>query len=86
MNQRLQEAIEAGVGVGLNEWLADGRENLAAALDTISFRQKIVAKVKDKPAYVAAGEALVAADRDTDALRFFAEVAKEFLPLLLAAI
>lgn len=86
MNEKLREAIEAGVGVGLQEWLADGRGNLAAALDTIDFRQAIVAKVTEKPAYIAAGEALTQAGQDTDAMRFFAELAKEFLPVLLAAI
>lgn len=86
MNQKLRDAIEAGVGVGLEEWLADGRGNLAAALDTIEFRQKIVAKVTENHAYIMAGDALVKADRDVDALRFFAELAKEFLPVLLAAV
>jgi len=86
MNQKLQEAIEAGVGVGIQEWLADGRGNLAAALDTINFRQKLVERITDNPAYVSAGEALVQAGRGTDAMRFVAELAKEVLPMVLAAI
>ena len=85
MNDEIREAVEAAVGTSLEQWLAD-KPALAAAFERLpEFKESLIAKVQDHPAYVQAMALLVQAEADQELQANIMALVREIVPLIVAA-